>query len=610
MKRIDLEQLSAVLRKCPERGSAVLRPIGGTDSNEMVVPSFTGRPMEYRTSVLHQGDDWFAQCSCSGFTKLSKHDEPIKPCVHSAYLIREGMPAPPIEVVGPAFTYDTANEAEPVEAPTTGIPADPNQATSEPATPQQPAEQESESFSQPPRSPLDVPGSASHIVPGTEATPAEPVTLKPEIVNAAPGHTNGIMTKSVWPSGLAIINACPASAWGPADEIVVKSTGQPAVVGSCVHEIGQDIVDQGLDNVPDLLPYLVKYDLEKSRDDVFFPSLFLSQAWSGYKGAPGLSQFFPSPICEKKLEHSVTATDPKTGRTVRFRFATKADVLSFSAPTATELPTSAAIIDWKSGYKDKALDPLQQMWSTAFVVAAKFKTIQTVKTSFVWLRDRKIVTVEFTREELRGHMERFVKYKAFWDGRKYEKGPQCTYCPRLATCPGRMQLIASITAGLTGSDSAPLSLITDANGNLRSADVLARAISQGRFLQKVLYSFFDELAVQLYDSGALKVEGEEGKWIGVTERAGKTSVNMAKGWETLRTMFEEEELRTLATCTKSALQKAVYEKSEYGQKKAAMDSLIGQLDEADAVKRARNSRSPGILTDPSKAVQLPKGEVS
>ena len=540
MKRINLDELSSVLRKCPERGSVVLRPLGGEDSNEVIIPSLSGRPMEYRCSVLQKDGDWYAQCSCSGFTVLSKHEEPIKPCVHAGYMIRERMPAPP-----------ATDETVPAEAPA-----------------------------------------------------AEP--LVPEIVNPVPATTNEIEVRSIWPSGLAIVDACPAAAWGDTDVIVVKSTGQPAVVGSCVHEIGQDIVNQRLDNVPDLVPYLVKYNLEKSRDDVFFPSLFLSQAWSGYKGTPGLSRFFPSPICEKKLEHSILATDPKTGRQIRFRFATKADVLSFSAPTATEMPTSAAIIDWKSGYKDKAISPLQQMWSTAFTVAAQFKTIQKVKVSFVWLRDRKVVTVEFTRGELRDFVMKFITYKAFWDGRTYKKGVHCLYCPRLATCPGRMQLIASITAGLTATESGALSLITDKHGNLRSTDVLANAVKQGRFLQKILYSFFDELAIQLYETGALPVEGEDGTWVGVTERAGKTTIDLDKGWDILSSMFGEKQLRSMAGFSKSTLQKAVYSNADYGQKKASMDSLMGQLNDVEAVTRARNSRSVSILSDPNKAVSVEK----
>jgi len=551
--------------------------------------------MEYRTTVLKQEGEWFAKCSCSGFTKLSEHEEPIKPCVHAAYLIREKMPK---------------LEGQEADTPQPEI-----------------------------RSPLDVSGSACHIVPGTEAPSTEPrpqpgdieaeaevvarqvptpeqaaqqqaaveaSRVSPTVSTAPKDQTDDIETRSIWPSGLAIIDACPGAAWGDNDPVVVKSTGLPATIGSCVHKIGQDIVEQKLTSVPDLEPYLLEYDIEKSRDDVFFPSLFLSQAWSGYKGEPGLSQYFPSPICEKKLEHTILAMDPATGRTYRFRFAGKADVLAFSAPTATEMPTSAALIDWKSGDRDKAIAPLQQMWATAFIVAAKFKTIRTVKVSFVWLRDRNVVTVEFTRDELRDFMLRFIKYKAFWDGRNYEKGDHCLYCPRLATCPGRMQLISSIASGLSSAEGAPLSIITDEHGNLRSTDVIARAIKQGRFLQKVLYSFFDELAVQLYESGAQAIEGEDGSWIGVTERAGKTSIAMEKAWPILVEMFSEEQVRAMSACSKSTLQKAVYESTEYGQKKAAMESLIGQLDEAGAVTRARNSRSVGILTDPKKAVCAPK----
>lgn len=606
MKRINMDELPGVLKKCPPRGSVTLRPLGAPGSNEVVVPSFTGRPMEYRCSVIMDGGDWFAQCSCSGFTKLSKHEEPIKPCVHSGYLIRENVPAAPSgEATTPTTTANPVPQAGDIETKpeTAAEHCRPLKARGGHNSWGEPIEETATTKTTPAAQPGDVETSVEE--PATNGG-SDRQNQTTDVVPAPTEQQDGIETRSIWPSGLAVIDACPAAAWGDTDEIIVKSTGIPAVVGSCVHKIGQDIVTQKLDNVPDLTPYLVEYDLEKQRDDVFFPSLFLSQAWSGYKGEPGLSRYFPSPICEKKLEHTIRATDPATGRTVKFRFATKADVLSFSAPTATEMPTSAAVIDWKSGYRDKALAPLQQMWSTAFVVAAQFKTIEKVKVSFVWLRDRQIVTIEFTRDELRKHMERFVRFKAFWNGRTYEKGTQCTYCPRLAMCPGRMQLISSISSGLLGMEDEPIALIHDEHGNLRPTDKLAKAIVQGRFLQKILYSFFDEIAVQLYESGPLPVEGEDGKWIGVTERAGKTTINMETAWPVLGEIFEEEEIRKLAACSKSALQNAVYAKSEYGQKKKAMDSLIGQLEEVKAITRARNSRSPGIITDIKKAVTAPK----
>jgi len=267
MKRINLDEVPKVLRKCPAKGSATLRQLGGPDSEEFVVPSFSGRPMEYRTSTHHEGDDWFGQCSCSGFTKLSKHPEPIKPCVHTAYLLREREDSPiPDETPAPKDASDDAT------------------------------------------------GSGTTVVP--------PSTVP-----------DGVPTRSVWPSGLALINACPAAAWGDEDDIVVRSRGVPAVIGSCVHEIGRDIVEQKLTEAPDLTSYLAKYGLQDRRDDVFFPSLFLSQAWTGSHGAPGLVQYFPAPLCEQKLEHSILVMDPASGEWTRFRFATKVDVLRSSGIT-------------------------------------------------------------------------------------------------------------------------------------------------------------------------------------------------------------------------------------------------------------------------------------
>ena len=141
---------------------------------------------------------------------------------------------------------------------------------------------------------------------------------------------------------------------------------------------------------------------------------------------------------------------------------------------------------------------------------------------------------------------------------------------------------------------------------LRPTDVLASAVKQGRFMQKVLYSFFDELAMQLYETGGLPVEGEENSWIGVTERSGKTSIHMDKAWDILSAMFGEEALHGMASCSKTTLQNAVYAAAAYGSKKSSMDSLMGQLEDADAITRAKNSRSVTLLSDPTKAVSMAK----
>jgi len=172
-----------------------------------------------------------------------------------------------------------------------------------------------------------------------------------------------------------------------------------------------------------------------------------------------------------------------------------------------------------------------------------------------------------------------------------------------------MRLIASIASGLTQTADSPVSFVFDADGKMRPTDVLARAIEQGRFMQKVLYAFFDEMALQLHQTGALAVDGREGTWIGVKERAGKTQINMKGAWPILEKLLTEEQIRGLTTCSKSALQKVIYAATEYGQKKAAMESLLGQLEEAGAVTHGKMSLSASVLSDPSKAVkQLKEGD--
>ena len=431
----------------------------------------------------------------------------------------------------------------------------------------------------------------------------ETVVQSPKSEEEEPALTPEVVgIKTVWPSAAPLIEECQAALWGDVDEIRIEETGVPARVGQATHAAFKDIIEQNLTRAPDMTPYAVENGVEAKLEDLKFLSIFCVQAWQGSPGVPALKQYFPSPQCEQRLKHTIRAPDPKTGVLYQFDFVGKADVLSYFGPSPTAPPTSAAILELKTGQKRDDQKYLSQLKALGFLAAAQYKTIQQVKTTLLWVRDRTWTTDDSSRAELREWAERFVKYSAFWDGQTYAKNDRCLYCPRMAVCPGRLEYLRSIIAPIIGAKDAGRSLVYDAKGGIRPVETLAQAVRQGRFLQKVLYGFFDAIKLELYAIGPQAIPGEEGSWLATTERAGKTTVNLAKAWPVLCREFTEEELRGLATCSKSALKDAIYAKMEKGHKKAAFEAEMKQLEEAKAVTVGNASLTPTVINDPAKAV--------
>ena len=611
MFKLALEDLKKVLKRCPEKGSAETKIVEGQGGTSVIVPSFGPSGMSYKVTIVARDGGWSAECSCKGWKKMVKEGEPVKPCVHIAYQLRE-LPAFDLdkEVARAAIEAEAGkghgspegtqqDDAPKYEVPYTG-PLGPDeegaQAPASPA-PEETVQPEREGAPPLPPEPEKEPVEEKPAAPDPEPTP-EPKSRAEASKELAP--RDGANVRRIWPSSLPMKEACPASAWGPAGEVEIRTTGIPAKIGTAVHAILKDIVAQKLEAVPDVTPYAVKFGIEDEVESLRFLSYFGMQAWIGSEHAAGLSQFFAQPLTEQHLYHTIKAVNPYTGDLTELLFSGKADVLGYSGPSPTSPPTRASVLDWKSGRKHDVNDYMAQMLGMAFEAAAQHPTIEEVSTILVWLRDQTYTTAIFTRAELRKWALRFVKYTAFWDGKTYGPGPHCRYCPRVAACPGRQAHLASLISPLAGSKLSSASLLYDEQGHLRPTEEVYKAYQNAKTLQGLCYSFFDLLKMELKTTGPLAIPSLDGQALGVKPRAGITHIDLAKAKAQIQEYVSEEKLLSISKVGKTALKQAVYDVSEKGSKKANFDALLESLFSIGAAKKEPDTQVLSVV----KAVEL------
>ena len=100
-------------------------------------------------------------------------------------------------------------------------------------------------------------------------------------------------------SSAPMMDQCPASGMAQEGEITVGSTGRPAIVGSTVHAISRQIVEEHLTHVPDVEPYMIENGLESEVDhsELEMLSMFFLQSWREMKDK------IANVVCEAEMKY-------------------------------------------------------------------------------------------------------------------------------------------------------------------------------------------------------------------------------------------------------------------------------------------------------------------
>lgn len=392
------------------------------------------------------------------------------------------------------------------------------------------------------------------------------------VIERAKDMVNGKDKLVIWASSLPRIVLCPASLYVKPDEMLIKSSGKPAKLGSAVHEVCENMVNNNLTSLPDLKEISVRYEIEDMLDELRMLSNFALTAWNG--GDKPLKSYFRNPKCEERNTYSLKADDKD------IEFVARSDIEEI-------IDDRGVVVDWKSGYKQS--DYIAQVKCNAFLLAAKDKTIKEVSTIIVWLRDRTMSVATFTREELRNWMRQLIRRVVRGGENTFGPGEACLYCPRALSCPARKELSRGAIELFSGSN-----IVEAGTTMLADPEKVYRAYTQAKMVQSVAKQFLAQLKEEIVASGPLLIPGQEGRAIGIKTRKGKSNINAQAAWPIIAARLNDEEFAPCVTINKTKLTKAVMDKPPKGQKRGVVADLLRELEEANAIKREKDVE---ILTE-------------
>jgi hypothetical protein len=339
-------------------------------------------------------------------------------------------------------------------------------------------------------------------------------------------------------SRLPLAEQCPSSLLQV--ENPVNNTSQAAKMGTAAHE-GLALMVMGNDKSSEPLAELHGVDA----DELGFLLAMGRKAWVE------LAPHFPWSRAEVEFDETELLAK------------TKVDVLSISED-------HISVLDWKTGRVEK--NHSEQLMGYLYAATRLFGPRKKMTIATVWVRLGVYETKQVTEQEVDDFEERLAVY-ASRAGKVWNPGEHCGFCPGQYTCKARTESIGQAVAVFSGGTE-----ITPA--------ALAGLYPKVKELEQAIDTYKSLLRASL-QNGPLPIDGE--RVLALTEYS-KTELDPMKAWPVMAAMLEESEIAKVIDVSKTALVKAVCAKAARGQKKAAEESLMMQLESAGAVKTTTHQR--------------------
>lgn len=523
MKILDLSNWDELKKKLPEGFEDNIRKLEG--QNIYIVTSFGDTNRPYKVEIESDGaNGYMAECTCPGWGRLKKKEEPVTPCRHMVAII--------------AKTKKTRSSGI-VEVPNPAVEEDIEEETKE--TADNTSNKDEEGLKR-----------------AIEKIKKEPVAEKAEIKNE-------IKIRS---SGLPLIDICPAAAAASSD-IIIETSGWAAKIGSATHRMIKDVIKGNLSFIPKTYPYASIWGCEEAEDEIKFLGISMLQAWRN-----GISDWYTNPEIEQELEYSVNV-DNKT-------------LTLTGHPDLHEIKGEEAIVtDWKSGRRTKEIEHRSQMRGYAFLVAAQNKNVKKVRTTLVFLREREQYTYIFTRNQLRKWMKGLINKVLNWNGKTYNAGKHCAFCPLRLTCKAWNAELRTAVANFANAPS-----LLDEEGQLLPADIIYRAHEQKNLLKRAIKAFEDAEKMQLLSKikkeGDIAIPGTDKKF-SYKIRQGRSSIEPVRALPILREYLDGEDIDKVVTIGKQLLSKAIRDTASEGQKGKLTKEIMEELEKEGALTRGKPS---------------------
>jgi hypothetical protein len=359
---------------------------------------------------------------------------------------------------------------------------------------------------------------------------------------------------------------CPASIKGSEHEVgIEKEPGPATAVGTAVHAILRDVVENRWTRLPDIGPYCIDAGCSDQDRDVRILCYGALKFLAEYRAF--LSE---DPIVEasRTYDHGEDVT-----------LAGRADILDYVDADGERV---VYVIDWKTGEYDDASRYRYQMLGYAALGMAEFAPREPTRVIVIlaWLRSMETTVVSYQPSDV----TQFLDDMSYTVNRRataetYTPGQGCTYCPRVAVCPGRTAMLQNAVEVLTGGDTA----MVPVNGQLVDAEGFARSITQARLLKSLCEEHL-RTCVEAVRSMGGEVPLDDGGKVTLVSRAGAMKLKPEKVIPALRAQFgaiPEDELLSMVSLTKKSIDAFLESRADADEKKA----LYAALEEMGAATR-------------------------
>ena len=349
---------------------------------------------------------------------------------------------------------------------------------------------------------------------------------------------------------------CPGSG-DQSDPVRVKTIGEPAEMGTALHELMAEVVQFG--DVQDFDAVMRKHGFaDEKKRELGFLLHSGRKAWGEYK------DFFPEPVCETELRAEYE----------RYVSTGHADVLSNTQPAESGTGRILRVGDWKTTRLEDVNYHAQMMRYLCLAATGSETTFQYV---IFFIRDASvIVSPVYARAALAEYERDFEARVLDWDGRTFTTGGDCQYCPRFLSCPAYREIVLSAARDLDG-------MSVTAGVPLKMAAVVDLA-DRCRALSGLIEKFRDFARAMAAQSPGRRIVGANGKDLALLS-VNKTRLLAKPAWPILLGVLTEDELAPSVEIHKTGLYDTVAKKAGRGKGAGAKRDLVAALEKAGAIEK-------------------------
>jgi len=185
-----------------------------------------------------------------------------------------------------------------------------------------------------------------------------------------------------------------------------------------------------------------------------------------------------------------------------------------------------------------------------------------------------------------------------WDGRTYHPGRNCHYCPRLACCPGRAEMVKAEFSAVCSGDGLSKSI-----DDLTPPQLVA-AYERFRAVEGFVGEAVDRIKELALAEGSLQGDG---KALVVKERREK-EILAKPAWPVLKEHLSNDELAPCVKIGKTKVEQAVADKAPHGQKGRVKKRLLEELEAAGAIKETVTQYVTLVKALPAHESEVDDGE--